>query len=65
MPRTIRPTCDSCQILVINDVVCHEIGCPNSWKGTTDECKWCGRDFKLRRADQKFCSRSCERSYHR
>lgn len=26
-------TCDQCDVLVINNVVCHEHGCPNKNKG--------------------------------
>lgn len=31
MAKRIR--CDQCVVLVINNVICHEIGCPNSKKG--------------------------------
>jgi hypothetical protein len=27
--RTRTPICDSCEILVINNVACHELGCPD------------------------------------
>ena len=57
--RTIRPKCDQCQILVINNVVCHETGCPNSWKGTARKCRSCGDDFKVKSARQQRC-RDCE-----
>ena len=30
--RTKTPVCDQCQILVINNVPCHEFGCPNKNK---------------------------------
>lgn len=33
-------TCDSCRLLSINGIVCHETGCPNSgsrWDGQTRE----------------------------
>lgn len=59
--RIYRPVCDQCQVLVINGVVCHEIGCPDGWKGKWVECKECGTDFKMRRQGQRHCSRSCER----
>lgn len=25
----LRPICDQCEVLVINNVPCHEHGCPN------------------------------------
>lgn len=33
--RTRTVTCDQCDILVINNVVCHEHGCPNVDKPQT------------------------------
>lgn len=55
--------CDSCTELVVNGVRCHETGCPKAGAGSARECKWCGSRFKVRRAGQRFCGRSCERSY--
>jgi hypothetical protein len=26
---SVRPKCSRCQVLVINQVACHETGCPN------------------------------------
>lgn len=63
MGKTRRVKCDQCQLLRINGVVCHETGCPNAWKGTTAECKWCGTTFRLKSNHQRFCSKSCERSW--
>ena len=34
--------CQSCEVLNINGVNCHEIGCPDAWKDYTRECKECG-----------------------
>jgi hypothetical protein len=31
-PRPRRITCDRCELMRINGIVCHEIGCPNSRK---------------------------------
>lgn len=31
--RSRRVTCDSCAVLVINGVICHEHGCPNARRG--------------------------------
>ena len=37
--------CDSCEVLNINGVNCHQIGCPDSWKDYKSECYECGFDF--------------------
>ena len=44
--------CDQCEVLIIDGVPCHEIGCPNSWKHPTTgkpyptPCFECGCDFE-------------------
>lgn len=57
--------CPSCELMVIQGVICHERGCPDDHLFTTQECKWCGTDFQ---PDEKrrdyFCSASCQASYH-
>lgn len=58
-----RIQCDSCQIVRINGVICHETGCPNAWKNAQRECPWCGRAFKPKERRQKCCSMGCTRSY--
>ena len=60
--RTV--TCDSCEVLVINNVICHETGCPDAWKDETRECKSCGRCFKPEESSQKFCDSDCAEAYH-
>lgn len=47
------PKCDSCQMLAINGVNCHESGCPNerkTWDGETwilyRKCRECGSDVR-------------------
>ena len=42
MPKYRTVTCASCEVLVINNVICHELGCPNAWKDETRECKCVG-----------------------
>ena len=37
--------CDGCELAVINGQLCHEIGCPESWRDTEIECRDCGCDF--------------------
>ena len=51
--------CNSCEVLNINGINCHEIGCPDSWKDYTRECKWCGYDFIPEESYQQFCE-DCE-----
>ena len=60
--RTV--TCACCEVLVINNIVCHEIGCPEAWKDETRECKGCGRCFKPEEMSQKFCDSDCAEAYH-
>jgi len=55
--------CDQCEIVYINGVKCHEIGCPDAWKDETRECKWCGYEFKPEEKNQDFCEVSCAKSY--
>lgn len=50
---TLAKRCDQCQLLRINGVVCHEIGCPNMGKRWQDgewvryrECFICGCDVR-------------------
>lgn len=64
MPATKRRQCDSCQLLRINGVVCHETGCPAAWKDKRPECKWCGTEFKPEHRHQDTCSESCAEAYH-
>lgn len=37
--------CDSCEVVRINGVLCHEAGCPDAWRDRTRECDVCGCDF--------------------
>lgn len=56
--------CDSCELLRVNGVVCHETGCPQSHIGTLRECKWCGQEFGPEDRHQRFCCDSCAASYN-
>lgn len=60
--RTV--TCDSCQVLVINNHICHEHGCPEAYKDEVRECKWCGSNFKPENNDQQFCCDDCNEAYY-
>ena len=51
--------CQSCEVLMINGVRCHEIGCPDSWKDYQNECRECGSLFTPEYKDQQYCDDSC------
>ena len=57
-------TCDSCDVLVINGVICHEHGCPDAWRDAERECKECGYQFKPEEREQYFCSEECAAIYY-
>ena len=54
-----RVVCHSCDLLRINGVICHEIGCPDAWRDVKRECIWCGSDFVPEDRDQSLCDTSC------
>lgn len=56
--------CDSCEVIRINGIVCHEQGCPDSWKGKQRECKECGNKFTPTEKEQYCCSGSCSSAYY-
>lgn len=47
--------CDSCAAVVINNIFCHETGCPESWRDRIVECKECGCDFVPKHRHQSIC----------
>ncbi len=55
--------CDSCEVLVINGIRCHELGCPEAWRDKTRDCAWCGREFKPVERHQLCCSDECAELY--
>jgi hypothetical protein len=58
-------TCPSCQLMVIQGVICHERGCPDGHLFTTQECKWCGTEFRpVEKRRESFCCASCEAAYY-
>ncbi len=52
--------CDSCEVLNINGVNCHEHGCPDAWMDQVRECKWCGSAFQPEEKGQWFCDDDCD-----
>lgn len=55
--------CDSCQVLYINGVKCHETGCPDAYKDELRDCKECGQEFEPQDKYQKFCCDQCYNHY--
>ena len=51
--------CQSCEVLTINGVACHEIGCPDAWRDSDRECRECGEWFAPEASWQTFCDDSC------
>lgn len=56
--------CESCQALKINGILCHESGCPDSWRDYWRSCKECGQEFKPEYKNQNTCSDECSRAYN-
>lgn len=56
--------CKSCEVLVINSVLCHEYGCPEAWKDHKRYCKECGTEFIPEESGQTFCSSHCACIYN-
>ena len=54
--------CSCCQASVINNVPCHETGCPNIRHFR--ECAWCGSEFVAETKFQKCCSEDCAEAYY-
>jgi len=56
--------CENCNVLNINGINCHELGCPDAWKDYKKECKWCGSEFIPEDKDQEFCNDVCIEEYY-
>lgn len=56
--------CSSCEVLYVNGVKTHEIGCPEAHKDELRECKWCGGFFNPEERNQDFCSPECGGAYY-
>ncbi len=63
--KMVKVTCDQCELLRINGVICHEHGCPNQDKRFEDgewvsysECFICGCD--VRQGDTCSCNEPLE-----
>ncbi len=56
--------CVSCDVMVINGIRCHELGCPDAWMDYLRKCKWCELEFYPIEESQVVCSRECAESYY-
>lgn len=56
--------CNSCEVVCIQGMNCHEIGCPNSWVDVKRECLWCGQYFLPQDKRQKCCNDDCTEAYY-
>jgi len=56
--------CEQCEIMMINGIRCHEIGCPLAWRDEIRECPWCGTEFRPEDREQRYCSGSCGYAYN-
>jgi len=69
-PRSYRPACSACEVLVICGVACHETGCPRSHidpetgEPYAVECQWCGQSFTPEERWQRVCDDECAASYY-
>lgn len=48
--------CDDCTPCMINGILCHEQGCPSSWKDYPVPCFECGCDFWPESRGERICS---------
>lgn len=61
--RTSTGQCDSCQMVRINGLVCHETGCPQAWRDERRQCRECGTRFVPEERAQRECSHACAIDY--
>jgi hypothetical protein len=62
--RVYHVSCDHCNVMVINNVICHEHGCPVAYTDVIRECRECGGDFTPENNNQMFCSNQCYSAYN-
>jgi hypothetical protein len=56
--------CESCQLVSINGIKCHEQGCPDAWMDYPRECLWCGAEFEPEDEGFTCCSDDCWDAYY-
>ena len=62
--RVHHVTCQDCNVVVINKVICHERGCPGAFRDELRECNWCGGEFTPDSPHQLSCCDSCYAAYN-
>lgn len=58
--QLVHSGCDGCSPAMINNVLCHEQGCPHAWKDEARECPECGNSFYSTHRHNVYCD-ECER----
>lgn len=53
-----KVSCNSCHLLLLNSLTCHEFGCPN----TPRYCRECKRQIRTDR--REFCSDRCYAAFY-
>lgn len=56
--------CTGCQVMRIQGVLCHELGCTEQWKTERRECKECGSCFTPLNRSQVCCDWDCHAAYY-
>lgn len=56
--------CQSCEVVNINGMNCHETGCPDAWESEQRECRECGRQFTPADPGQRECDGACYAAFH-
>lgn len=64
MSLTDGTGCTACQVVRINGVPTHELGCPEAWRDYQRLCAWCGSPFRPTSHHQTCCDDDCAASYH-
>jgi len=54
MPKYRTVTCDSCEVLVINNIICHETGCPMPGKTRPEYASGAGTASSRKRRIRSF-----------
>lgn len=55
--------CQSCEVLNINGMNCHEIGCPEAWRDYAIKCHECQKAFKPKEREQVCCTKRCKKIF--
>ncbi len=56
--------CQSCEVVSINGLYCHEHGCPDAWRDQILTCRSCGFAFHPKERGDTFCDQACAVAYY-